>query len=544
MRLQAVMMNMGFIRFWQMRNRGGRESMKKISSCYEFALHWLVVGLSIMILGLLWLGSLFQTVYVDMNEYSWFHHDSVILHMGILCLLGLLCFVWKPIAKLEKYKKIIWIFVLTLYAVLLVAFVLYLHIPVRADQLYVMNAAVAMRNGDFSAFQLGGYIQMYQNQIGMTYFAYILTFIPVSMYTLFRLVNCIAILGTVYCFYVLGNLLFEEKKKRYIYGYALMAFLPVFLYVTFLYGNSIAMACSLVGVCSVLKYIKSRKWLYGILAMVALAFSLTAKQNFLIQIIAVVLLLIWDMCKKKNIKTIGVLLGILVSCFLLNTAVECRLQAITGVKLQPGMPAIAWVTMGTQEGYMAAGWYNNYSKETFEKNHYDAAATKKVAKEDLKERLQELLHRPGYTVKFYYKKVASQWLNPSFEGIWINDLSKHEKEHPEYKERTRHFPKWLNQALREPGNPVIVQFLNVYQSLVYLGCILWLLLKGRKAELPTLLGMIIFLGGFFFHILWEGKCQYVLPYYIILLPYAIQGYIVWKNWSKHIIEEKKGRNAS
>ena len=37
--------------------------------------------------------------------------------------------------------------------------------------------------------------------------------------------------------------------------------------------------------------------------------------------------------------------------------------------------------------------------------------------------------------------------------------------------------------------------------------------------------IIAVLGGFLFHIFWEGKCQYTLPYYILLFPFSIQGYL-------------------
>jgi len=36
--------------------------------------------------------------------------------------------------------------------------------------------------------------------------------------------------------------------------------------------------------------------------------------------------------------------------------------------------------------------------------------------------------------------------------------------------------------------------------------------------------LIIFLGGFFFHLLWETKAQYVIIYYALLFPYAALGW--------------------
>jgi len=35
---------------------------------------------------------------------------------------------------------------------------------------------------------------------------------------------------------------------------------------------------------------------------------------------------------------------------------------------------------------------------------------------------------------------------------------------------------------------------------------------------------MIFIGGFIFHLVWEVKGQYAMPYYVLLLPYAAMGY--------------------
>ena len=36
----------------------------------------------------------------------------------------------------------------------------------------------------------------------------------------------------------------------------------------------------------------------------------------------------------------------------------------------------------------------------------------------------------------------------------------------------------------------------------------------------AILLITIFLGGFFFHILWEAKSRYIIPYFAILIPLA------------------------
>ena len=51
------------------------------------------------------------------------------------------------------------------------------------------------------------------------------------------------------------------------------------------------------------------------------------------------------------------------------------------------------------------------------------------------------------------------------------------------------------------------------------------------------------LGGFLFHTLWEGKSQYILPYFICMLPCAAAGIAealeMWKKWGISKIRSRK-----
>ena len=37
---------------------------------------------------------------------------------------------------------------------------------------------------------------------------------------------------------------------------------------------------------------------------------------------------------------------------------------------------------------------------------------------------------------------------------------------------------------------------------------------------------ILFIGGFLFHLVWEAKGQYTITYFILLIPYAVAGYLI------------------
>ena len=63
------------------------------------------------------------------------------------------------------------------------------------------------------------------------------------------------------------------------------------------------------------------------------------------------------------------------------------------------------------------------------------------------------------------------------------------------------------------------------QSIILLGSMLYAvntLIEGTFAGAAVL--PLTFIGGFIFHLFWEGKCQYTLPYFMLLLPLSIIGF--------------------
>ena len=61
------------------------------------------------------------------------------------------------------------------------------------------------------------------------------------------------------------------------------------------------------------------------------------------------------------------------------------------------------------------------------------------------------------------------------------------------------------------------------QQLVYLGMLLGCLgLWHRKSSADCLLPLVI-LGGLLYHLLFEAKSQYALPYYVLMIPVAAYG---------------------
>ncbi len=81
-------------------------------------------------------------------------------------------------------------------------------------------------------------------------------------------------------------------------------------------------------------------------------------------------------------------------------------------------------------------------------------------------------------------------------------------------------------------NQMLLFLLNIMQTLVWFGILLYLVLERKNLRLEHLVLAITFIGGFLFYLAWEAKCQYTVPFYIILFPYAARGWVAVTDFIK------------
>ena len=68
--------------------------------------------------------------------------------------------------------------------------------------------------------------------------------------------------------------------------------------------------------------------------------------------------------------------------------------------------------------------------------------------------------------------------------------------------------------------------LDLMHSMTLFGMVLHVILNRKKQKRADAALIITFLGGFFFHILWEAKSRFILVYFILLIPYGAAGYVL------------------
>ena len=87
----------------------------------------------------------------------------------------------------------------------------------------------------------------------------------------------------------------------------------------------------------------------------------------------------------------------------------------------------------------------------------------------------------------------------------------------------------INRNVNFIQNDILNKYLNIFESVVYLGTLAYIFFTGRHTKLHRLLLPTIFIGGFIFHLFWEAKGQYTITYFVLLIPYCVRGLIDMTN---------------
>lgn len=219
------------------------------------------------------------------------------------------------------------------------------------------------------------------------------------------------------------------------------------------------------------------------------------------------------MFKNKSLHNlIPILAAFLIILFSKNVVFSLA-EGITGHRASNGNPTLSWVVMGLDENkYRYDGWWDYSIDELYVDADYDTVATEYIALERVQSRLKAFLADPAYAIRFFSGKNASQWNTPLFDAYYVNS-------------GTSTVPdsllvRWLFSV---STMDTVLRILNPLQFAILAGAVFYLLLKKDKSNI-SLFYCVVFVGGFIFHTVWEAKGQYTLPYFVLLLPLAIDGY--------------------
>lgn len=310
------------------------------------------------------------------------------------------------------------------------------------------------------------------------------------------------------------------------------AFFPFTLFTTFVYGNipSIAfclLACLLQQIVLQTLDNPKKSITYGTLSAVCLFIALWFKPNSLIFLIGIEV--IWAIALityKRAIVVVFIALSLI--AYVASSAIPVSImESRMGIPLDHPTPKTAWIAMGLQESpKRAPGWYNNYVIDVYNKAQQDSDKTDELAKEEIIRRLTTFAHNPSYTADFFTRKITSTWAEPTFQSLWISYGGTGG-------ERSDLTHSILERSIMQGKlHSIYIVYCDVLQTIIYMGAACCFIVRWKKLSIQQIGLALVFLGGFTFHLFWETKSDYVLPYFILLIPYAAAG---WHDFifSKH-----------
>ena len=469
--------------------------------------------------------SLLFRSYIDVTyqEIIYYRKDNVLL--AVIFLVATTALVWwgrKKGILVKIPEKPLFILLMVYVACVSGIWAYASHSFPAADQASILKCVDGFIHGNYECMEPKsphGYLQYNRHQVGLTAFYEIFTRIFTGgqvHYPAIYVLNIFMIMGIFAGLYLITKQLTNRKEIINLELLLSFGMFQLMLYSTFVYGLIPGLFFDVLGIYFMLRLIKSKKWYDGCLMAFLCALAIIMKSNYLILLIAVgIILLIKSIGEKYPVYLLYLLLA--VAGFVgMNTAAQKAYEIRSGIEFGDTIPNTAYLAMGMQEGAMAPGWFNGFNHVTYRLNDFSEEITDQISREYIGERLQEFAGDPLGCLKFYYYKIISQWNEVTYECFWI---STNEGNH------TRELSPLVQSLYTGRLHTAAEAIMNLYQLLMFAGTLLCAWSLRKDGDISKVILLLCVLGGFLFHILWEGKSQYLISYFPLLLPCAAVGMI-------------------
>lgn len=476
-----------------------------------------IVLYGIAVLFLVWLN--WNSVSATAYYYAGVSETGLWLQRGILAVLLILLSAGTGMVmeKLVKYRRFAEDIVLAVCCLMFGAVCLWwVHtVPyeMEGDQLIVWYNSVLAMQDSFEMYQTGGQMAIYPQQQTLA-FLYEL---------LFRLVGSTdhRLIGYVNAMLAPFTLLFgylsvkecSDRKTAVRFLPFMMLCLPYIIYSPYVYGDIPSVCFAFVVLWAVLRFAKTIKFRYFVVACLAGSLALMCRMNIWIFFIGMTIGLIYQALYAKSWKPFLLAVCVMLCASLCTTGVKQYNSSRSGYPVSEGMPSVLWLAMGLQFSEWGAGYYNNYSKEVYQSVGFDRELASAVGWQEVRERADIFLHDGFQTKLFFAQKLSSQWHDPLFESV----------------ESTGTFEpteadKSVKAVYSNEYNGWLKRFTAHMLHMVYFFALVGVVYRFfQKKPLIEDIALIVFVGGFLFSIFWEAKSRYMLPYFILLQMYAAYG---------------------
>ena len=420
--------------------------------------------------------------------------------------------------KKRKLRLISVIVAVSVYLVFCVLWIIFVRPGIVADSIHVLNLAQTyyrdnpnefLPNLTYAGIPLIQYMQAYPHQVTLAFvYNMLFSILHCDLIILPRIFNIFFNLLIIFGLYkITGQLSKQYKTNKVLMFVLILTFFTIPMLTTFMYGDIPALALSIFSVFFMMKYTETKKIKYGVFASLLTMIAYMMRMNTLIFVIATVMYLVLNLFKdfkQKEIKEKIINLAV-IAIFLILTFVPSSLVKtyyLHKYNLEEGKtyPSISYFFMAMEEGPRANGWYNETIAEPALRSLKTGENISDEYKTKIKERLEYFTKNPGYTVNFYQKKLITTWAESTYSALFNNGITEESN------------LKWIKAPLTFYQKALII--------LTFSCAIIVLIQKRKNLSLELIFLVIIFLGGFCFHILWEAKSRYIIPYIVVIIPIA------------------------
>lgn len=407
-----------------------------------------------------------------------------------------------------------------------------------SDQLFIYLSSVDIYEGDLAIEGFGDYFRTYPFQLGLSHiYAFLFRIFGGTAPQILECVQAVALGLSFYVGFRITRELFRDVRIDCMYLLCTLPFIPMYLYTLFLYGETFGVCGSMLAIYCFL--LANRHWeesprlalLLWALTAIFLTFTVIVRSALMIVGIALVIIQFLLYLHKRKLLPMLLTLAVLVISLLGRQFFVGITERDAGLTSGGGAPASLWVVMGLQDNEMGPGYYNGYNTGIFTQYNYDADLANEHALNDISSIMADWMQHPKDFILFLKDKGLYQWCEPSYASFTVTRFMNEPKE-------------WIHRFYWEAAHDRAYAFLDRYQSVAYLLILAtFIALAGRKKDTLSLLPGLVFIGGFLFSLIWEGKSRYVYPYVMIVMPYLARGALLYLEYIKRLINIKKKQAA-
>lgn len=308
----------------------------------------------------------------------------------------------------------------------------------------------------------------------------------------------------------------ELSKKydvnKYLSVVMILTFIAVPALAVFVYGDLSSLAFSLLSIYFIMRYTRKNKIEDALYSALFMLIAYMLRMNVLIFIMGVVIYLILDIISekkeiKKTVIKILIILGFIIISMLPTELIKNHFCNICSFNKSESFPTLGYLYMGMSEKSENPGWFN--FRQASHAYYRGAKEATEIYKEGISERLNYFSNNIGEAVDFYIRKTASMWTENTY-GAVIYNISDTFISADNINEE-------LDEKVLDAGSGI-----QIYQKalvlIIFGGSILIIIQNRKNISNEVLLLLMIFIGGFLFHTMWEAKSRYIIPYIVVLIP--------------------------